>query len=143
MSAEPAKLIEGITSDLNAAWKYLDQNYGDRRVVSDTNLDLDKFKDIQPGEDHRFCDLKNVVTRSYNILREIKRHEDRNNTHVISLIERKMTKEDIRVCVRHINSQNVNPTMDNLLAWMEGEMTARMRSGATICKSGKSSHSKH
>ena len=24
---EPAKLVEGLSSDLNAAWKYLDQNY--------------------------------------------------------------------------------------------------------------------
>ena len=28
LSSEPAKLIEGISSDLNAAWKYLDQNQG-------------------------------------------------------------------------------------------------------------------
>ena len=48
LSSEPAKLIEGISSDLNAAWKYLDQNYGDPRVVSDiVTLDLERFKSIQ------------------------------------------------------------------------------------------------
>ena len=74
LSSEPAKLIEGISSDLNSAWKYLDQNYGDPRIVSDTiTLDLERFRSIQPGEDHRFCQLVNLVRRSYNILKEIKR----------------------------------------------------------------------
>lgn len=41
----PGKLIEGISSDLNSAWKYLDQNYGDPRVISDiVTGDLEKFK---------------------------------------------------------------------------------------------------
>ncbi|CAB4001533.1 hypothetical protein AC249_AIPGENE2049 [Paramuricea clavata] len=64
LSSEPAKLIEGISSDLNAAWKYLDQNYGDPRIVSDTiTLDLERFRSIQPGEDHRFCQLVNMVVQ--------------------------------------------------------------------------------
>lgn len=52
-------------------------------------------------------------------------------------------KDDQRgpVWARHINSQSLDPSMDNLLTWMEGEMTARMRSGATIHKSGTLSHS--
>ena len=37
LGPEPAKLIEGISSDLKAAWKYLDQNYGDPRVISDSH----------------------------------------------------------------------------------------------------------
>ena len=135
LSAQPAKLIEGISSDLKTAWKYLDQNYGNSRVVSDTvTSDLEKFKIIQPGEDHRFCELVNLVRRSYNILKEVKRKQDIDNTHVISLIERKMTKDDLRVWSRHINSHKLEPSMENLLEWMEEEMTARIRSGATIRK---------
>ena len=66
LGLEPGKLIEGISSDLNSAWKYLDQNYGDRRVISDiVSGDVEKFKAIQPGEDNRFCDLVNLVGRSY------------------------------------------------------------------------------
>ncbi|XP_028413823.1 uncharacterized protein LOC114536670 [Dendronephthya gigantea] len=140
LSSEPAKLIEGISSDLAAAWKYLDQNYGDPRVVSDTvTLDLERFKSIQLGEDNRFCHLVNLVRRSYNILKEIKRPQDMDNTHVISLIERKMSEDDLRVWARHLNSGRLEPSMDNLLSWMEGEMTARMRSGAQIRKNVKSS----
>jgi hypothetical protein len=97
LGSEPAKLIEGISCDLKAAWKYLDQNYGDPRVVSDTvTLDLETFKSIQPGEDYQFCQLVNLVRRSYNILKEIKRPQDMDNTHMISLIERKMSEDDLR-----------------------------------------------
>ena len=139
LSSEPAKLIEGISSDLNAAWKYLDHNYGDPRIVSDTiTRDLERFRSIQPGEDHRFCQLVNLVKRSYNILKEIKRPQDMDNTHVISLIERKMSEDDLRVWARYLNSQKCEPSMDNLLSWMEAEMTARMCSGAQIRKNVRS-----
>ena len=45
LGPEPSKLIEGISSDLKAAWRYLDQNYGDPRVISDTvTADMERFK---------------------------------------------------------------------------------------------------
>ena len=135
LGTEPSKLVEGISTDLKIMWQYLDQNYGDPRIISDTvTADLEKFKTIQPGEDHRFCELVNLVRRSYNILKEIKRPQDINNSHVISLIERKMTKDDIKVWARHLHIQKLEPSMENLLKWMEDEMTARLRSGATIRK---------
>ena len=142
LGPEPSKLIEGISSDLKAAWRYLDQNYGDPRVISDTvTADMERFKPIQPGEDHRFCDLVNLVRRSFNILKEVKRPQDIDNTHVISLIERKMTQDDLKVWARHINLKKLEPSMSNLLLWMEDEMTARLRSGAAIRKTGASSRS--
>ena len=120
---------------MKAAWRYLDQNYGDPRVISDTiTAYLAKFKAIQPGEDYQFCDLANLVRRSYNILKEVKRPQDIDNTQVISLIERKMTKDDLKVWARHIYLQKLEPSMANLLNWMEEEMTARLRLGATIRK---------
>ena len=135
LTAQPAKLMEGISSDLKLAWRYLDQNYGNLRVVSDTvTSDLEKFKALN-GEDDRFCDLVNLARRSYNILKEVKREQDIDNTHVISLMERKMTMDDLRVWARHLNSRKLEPSMKNLLEWMEEEMTARIRSGATIRKS--------
>ena len=97
--------------------------------------DLERFKAVQPGEDHRFCELVNLV-RSYNILKEVKLPQDIDNTHVISLIERKMPKEDLRVWARHIYVQKLEPSMTNLLRWMDKEMTARFRSGAVIRKTG-------
>ena len=128
LGREPAKLIEGISSDLKAAWKYLDQNCGDPRVISDTvTADMERFKPIQLGEEHRFCDLVNLVRRLFNILKEVKRPQDIDNTHVISLIERKLTRDDLKIWARHINSQKLDPSMHNLISWMENEMTARLR----------------
>ena len=136
LGTEPAKLIEGISNDLKTVWKYLDQVYGDPRVVSDVvTSDLERFKPIQPGEDHRFCELVNLVRRSYNILKEIKRPQDIDNTHVISLIERKLIREDQRLWARSLNQQKKEPSMSTLLEWLEEEMGARMRSSAAIRKS--------
>jgi hypothetical protein len=101
LGPEPAKLIEGITTDLKTAWKYLDHNYGDPRIISDTiTADLEKFKPLQSGDDHRFCDFVNLVRMSSNILKEVKRPQD--NISLISLIERKMTPDDLKVLSRHI-----------------------------------------
>ena len=135
LGAEPAKLIEGISNDLKTIWKYLDQIYGDPRVVSDViTSDLERFKSIQPGEDHRFCELVNLVRRSYNILKETKRPQDIDNTHLISLIERKLIREDQGVWARRLSQQKKEPSMSALLEWLEEEMGARMRSSAIIRK---------
>ena len=126
MGPEPAKLIEGISSDLKSSWNYLDQNYGDPRIVSDVvTSDIERLKAVQPGEDHQFCDLVNLVRRSYNILKEVKCPQDIDNTHVISLIKRKITKEDLRVWAHHIYMQKLQPLMCNLLKWMDEEMTVQ------------------
>ena len=82
-------------------WQCLEQNYEDPRIISDTVTADRKFKPIQDREDHKFCDLFNLVTRSDNIVKEIKRSQDINNSHIILLIERKMTKDDIKVWARH------------------------------------------
>ena len=135
LGTEPAKLVEGICNDLKIVWRYLDQAYGDPRVVSDViTSDLEKFRPIQPGEDQRFCELVNLVRRSYNILKEIRRPQDIDNTHVISLIERKLTREDQRIWARSLNT-STEPSMATLLEWLEYEMCARKRSGAGIRKS--------
>ena len=85
-------------------WQYLDQNYGDPRVISVT------------------------VTAGIH------------NSHVISLIECKMTKDDIKVWAHHQHDQKVEPSMESLLKWMEDEMSARLCSGATIRKVRSSVH---
>ena len=35
LGPEPSNLVDGIRTDLKAAWFYLDPNHGDPRVVSD------------------------------------------------------------------------------------------------------------
>ncbi len=59
---------------------------------------------------------------------------------MISLTERKMSEDDLRMWARYLNSEKCEPSMDNLLSWMEAEMTARMcsRSGAQIRKNVRS-----
>lgn len=134
------QLVEGISTDLKSAWNYLDQNYGNPRIMSDlVTSDIEWFKAVQTGEDHRFCDLVYLVRRSYNILKEVKRPQDIDNTLIISLIEHKMTN-DVKIWARHIHSQKLEPTMKNLPKWMDEEMTARLRSGATIRKTGSTTH---
>jgi len=59
------------------------------------------------------------LRRSYNILKEVKCPQDIDNTHVTSLIERKMTKDDMKIWARHIHSQKLEPSMKNLLKWMD------------------------
>ena len=137
LGPEPAKLVEGISTDLRSAWNYLDQNYGDPWIMSDiVTSDIERFKAVQTGKDHRFCDLVYLVRRSYNTLKEVKRTQDIDNTLVISLIEHKMTNDDVKIWARHIHSQKLEPSMKNLPKWMDEEMTARLRSGATIRKTG-------
>ena len=62
--------------------------------------------------------------------------QDIDNTHVISLIERKMPKDDSSVWAGHIYVQKLEASMTNLLRWMDKEMTARLRSGAAVQKIG-------
>ena len=76
------------------------------------------------------------LRRSYNILKEVKCPQDIDNTHVTSLIERKMTKDDMKIWARHIHSQKLEPSIKHLLKWMDEKMTGRLGSGATICKTG-------
>jgi hypothetical protein len=64
------------------------------RIISDTiTADLEKFKPLLSGDDHRFCDLVILVRKSSIILKEVKRPQDMDNTHIIYLIERKMTPD--------------------------------------------------
>ena len=86
------------------------QQYAKIRTVLQPNTvtaDMERLKPIQPGEDHRFCDLVNLVRGSFNILKELKRPQDIDNTQVISLIERILTRGDLKIWARHINSQKL------------------------------------
>ena len=128
LGPEPGKLIEGITTNLKAAWEYLIHNYEDARVISDAiTADLEKFKPLQSGDDHRFWELVNLVRKSFNVLNEVKQPQDMDNTHIISLNERKMTFDDLKVWSRHIYVQMKEPLLMNLLKWMDEEMTVRLR----------------
>ena len=134
MGPEPAKLVEGISTNLKSAWNYVDQNYGDPWKMSDVvTSDIERFKAAQTGEDHRFCDLVYLLRRSYNTSKGSETHP-RYRQHPCNITDQ--THDDVKIWARHIHSQKLEPSMKNLPKWMDEEMTARLRSGATIRKTG-------
>jgi len=90
-------------NDLNSCIgaEYLDAMYGDPRLVSDSvTQDISKFKPLK--DDARFCDLVHLVRRSYNTLKEVGVPGDMDNSHMLSIIERKMGPDDRKVWSRDL-----------------------------------------
>ena len=110
------ELIQGIGSDYDAAWQYLDSIYGDVRRVSDTiTQDIAKFKALQEEEDARFCDLVHLVKRSYNTLKEVGVPSDTDNSHMLSVIERKMCPSDRKIWSRDLEKEGKPATLSGLM----------------------------
>jgi hypothetical protein len=130
---KPLDLIKGIGSDYDAAWEYLDSIYGDVRYVSDTiTQDIVQFKALQEGEDARFCDLVHLVNRCYNTLKEVGIPSDMNNSHMLSIIEKKMCASDRKVWSRDLEREKQPATLYRLMSWMTVEMKSRMRAIAPV-----------
>ena len=130
---KPLELIKGIGSDYDAAWEYLDSIYGDVRYVSDTiTQDIVQFKALQEGEDARFCDLVHLVNRCYNTLKEVGIPSDMNNSHMLSIIEKKMCPGDRKVWSRDLEREKQPATLHRLMSWMTVEMKSRMRAIAPV-----------
>ena len=133
LQGKPLELIKGIGTDYTAAWEYLDSIYGDPRVVSDTIMqDVVKFKPLRDGEDARFCDLVHLVKRCYNTLKEIGVPGDMDNSHMLSLIEKKMCADDRKVWSRDLEKNGEPATLHRLMTWMTTEMKSRMRATAPL-----------
>ena len=131
LQGKPLELIKGTRTDYTAAWEYLDSIYGDPRVVSDTIMqDVVKFKPLQDGEDARFCDLVHLVKRCYNTLKEIGVLGDMDNSHMLSLIEKKMCANDRKVWSRDLEKNGEPATLHHLMTWMTTEMMLRRRATA-------------
>ena len=136
---KPLELIQGIGSDYDAAWQYLDSIYGDVRHVSDTiTQDIAQFKALQEEEDARFCDLVHLVKRSYNTLKEVGVPSDMDNSHMLSVIERKMCPSDRKIWSRDLEKEGKPATLSGLMEWMTVEMKSRMRATASIRSAGSS-----
>ena len=133
LSGRPLELIKGIGSDYDAAWEHLDSIYGDPRFVADTvTHDISKFKPLREDEDSRFCDLTQLVRRSYNTLKEVNRQFDMDNNHMIAIIEQKLHMNDRKIWSRHLESSGKEATLENLITWMTTEMKTRMRATAPL-----------
>ena len=139
LKEKPLELIQGIGSDYDAAWQYLDSFYGDVRHVSDTiTQDIAQFKALQEEEDARFCDLVHLVKRSYNTLKEVGVPSDMDNSHMLSVIERKMCPSDRKIWSRDLEKEGKPATLSGLMEWMTVEMKSRMRATASIRSAGPS-----
>jgi hypothetical protein len=133
LSGRPLDLIKGIGSDYDAAWEHLDAIYGDPRFIADTvSHDISKFKPLREDEDSRFCDLAQLVRRSYNTLKEVNRQFDMDNNHMIAIIEQKLHVNDRKIWSRYLETSRKDATLENLITWMTTEMKTRMRAIAPL-----------
>ena len=108
--------------------------------MSDTiTQDIVKFRPLQPGEDARFCDLVHLVKRSFNTLKEVGSQNDMDNSHMLSIIEKKkMCSDDRKVWSRNLERQGGKATFERLMEWMSVEMKSRMRATAPLRSSSNS-----
>ena len=61
--------------------------------MSDTIMqDIARFKALNTDEDTRFCEKVYLVKRSYDTLKEVGLSNDMDNSHVLSIIEKKMCR---------------------------------------------------
>ena len=133
LQGRPLELIRGIGSDYDAAWEQLESVYGDPRFVADAIInDINKFRALKENEDGRFCELVNLVRRSYNTLKEVGCGNDMDNSNVLALIERKLSVDDRKVWFRYQGKEQDPVSMQMLLQWLTDEMKARIRSAAPL-----------
>ena len=136
LSGKPLELIKGIGSDYDVAWEHLDAIYGDPRFIADTvSHDISKFRQLRE-EDSRFCDVAQLIRRSYNTLKEVNRQFDMDNNHMIAIIEQKLHVNDRKIWSRYLETSQKEATnliaWENLIAWMTTEMKTRMRAIAPL-----------
>ena len=62
--------------------------------------DIVNFRALKPKEDARFCDLVQLVKRSFNIQKEIGSQNDMYNSHMVSITEPKMCSDNRKVWSR-------------------------------------------
>ena len=143
LEGKPAENLRGV-SDYQAAWKFLDAVYGDARFLADAVInDISSFRSLKEGEDSRFCELTQLILRSYNTLKDVGRATDIDNPQMLAVIEKKLHLDDKKAWFRHLNMlQNTEPSVSLLIDWMTGEMTARIRATAPLRSSSNSSSSK-
>ncbi|XP_071481170.1 uncharacterized protein [Diadema antillarum] len=133
LHGKPLELIRGIGNDYDEAWALLDSIYGDPRLVADVIVDeMERFPPLKEGDDARFCDLVHIVMRSYNTLKEVGRTGDMDNSHMLALVERKMTSNDRKVWFRYLQRDRQEATFEALRTWMSGEMKMRLRASAPL-----------
>lgn len=129
---KPLQLIKGIGQDYQAAWGQLDMVYGDERFVADAIInDISKFRQLKSGDHERFVDFAHLVRRSYNTLLEINQPGNLNNSHMLALMEKKLSPEDRLVWFRHQEGIG-SATFEMFLSWLTVELKSRLRASAPL-----------
>ena len=73
-----------------------------------------------------------MVKRSYNTLKEVGLPNDMDNSHMLSIIEKKMCADDRKVWSRDLEKDNKTASLHGLMTWMNVEMKSRMRASAPL-----------
>ena len=58
--------------------------------------------------------------------------KDGDNSHMLALVERKMSPDDRKVWFRYIEAQKEEASFHLMLTWMDSEMKTRLRSSAPL-----------
>ena len=87
---------------------------------------------LTTGEDARFCDLVNLVNRSYTTPKELGNQNEMKNSHMLSIIEQKFA-----LMIRksgHVtwSDKDKKATSEGLMKWTTVEMKSRMRATAPL-----------
>ena len=77
-----------------------------------------KFCALQNGEDVRFCDLVHLIKRCSNTLKEVGVPSDMDNSHMLSIIEQKVSTDDRKVWSRDLERDGKKATLKGLMDWM-------------------------
>lgn len=129
---KPLELIRGIGHDYKAAWSQLEMIYGDDRFVADAIInDISKVKPLKDGDHEKFCDFVHLVRRSYNTLLEINQPGNMSNSHMLALMEKKLSPEDRLVWFRHQEAIG-RATFELFLSWLTIELKSRLRASAPL-----------
>ena len=80
--------------------------------------------------------------RCYNKLKEVDFPNDVDNSHMVSIIEQKMSMDDRKVCSRDLEKSNQPATPLGLMTWMTAEIKSRIRATAPF-RTGSYNHTIH
>lgn len=94
--------------------------------------DIARFKPLRDGDDARFCDLVNLVKRSFNTLAEVGRQNNMDNNHMLAIVDQKMLSDDRKVWSRFLQSTKGGAPLEILISWMTSDMKSRMRATAPL-----------
>lgn len=136
----PSDACNWITScnDINDAWDTLKGIYGDTRVISDTILkNISRMKPLPEGDANKLVKLYHEINKAKNILKELDRESDLDNSTTLATIEGKLCYNDRMKWAQAQVQKGTVSNINNLLKFLNEEILIRRIAGADI-RSGSS-----